>query len=349
MRISSLRTRGVQFRKFGIANHLQIDERLYVIGNGQHPKTALRLGARRLFAALFLGVIVLAAILSFTTTAQPAKKLRVVTTIFPIYCFASGVIGSEGDVQNLLPPNVGPHDYQLSPSDLRKIKDADVIILNGLALDNWVTKAIDPARKQMVIVLSDLLKKDQLIVSSTDLDIDGKHAHGHEHQHGPANPHIWLNPQLAIQCVSNITAAVSAMNPAYAKNAEAYIARLKQLDADLETQLASVRDKTFITQHDAFPYFVARYKLKQVGILEPTPDVSPSPRFLADLLKVIREKKVQVIFNDPRSSPRLAKQVARDAKIRTAELDPLESGKLDPAGYESGMRRNAATLVRELK
>jgi zinc/manganese transport system substrate-binding protein len=198
-------------------------------------------------------------------------------------------------------------------------------------------------------VVGDLLEKDQLISNSTDLDIDGKHAHGHDHQHGPANPHIWLNPQLAIQCVSTIVTAIGGTNPAYAKNAQDYIARLKQLDTELETQLAPVREKAFITQHDAFPYFVARYKLKQVGILEPTPDVSPSPRFLADLLKVIREKKVQVIFNDPRSSPRLAKQVARDAKIRTVELDTLESGKLDPAGYETGMRRNAATLVRELK
>ncbi|HUS37264.1 MAG TPA: metal ABC transporter substrate-binding protein [Verrucomicrobiae bacterium] len=302
----------------------------------------------RFFLALLFSVALLTIFLH--SSAQPSpKKLRVVTTIFPIYCFASGVIGSEGDVQNLLPPNVGPHDYQLSPSDLRKLKEADVIILNGLALDNWVAKAIDPNKKQKVIVLGDLLKKDQLIVSSTDLDIDGKHAHGHEHQHGPANPHIWLNPQLAAQCVSNIVTAIGGMNPAYAKNGETYVARLTQLDMDLETQLAPVREKAFITQHDAFPYFVARFKLKQVGILEPTPDVSPSPRFLADLLKVIREKKVQVIFNDPRSSPRLAKQVARDAKIRTAELDTLESGKLDPTGYETGMRRDAAILVRELK
>jgi zinc transport system substrate-binding protein len=314
-----------------------------VATNRQRP------GVRRSFAALLFSALVCALLLSPSTAQPAAKKLRVVTTIFPIYCFASAVIGSEGEVQNLLPPNVGPHDYQLSPSDLRKIKEADVIILNGLALDNWVAKAIDPNKKQKVIVLGDLLKKDQLIVSSTDLDIEGKHEHGHEHQHGPANPHIWLNPQLAIQWVSNIAGVVGPMNSAYQTNASNYVARLKQLDSDLETQLAPVRDKAFITQHDAFPYFVARYKLKQVGILEPTPDVSPSPRFLADLLKVIRDKKVQVIFNDPRSSPRLAKQVARDAKIRTAELDTLESGKLDPAGYETGMRRNAATLVRELK
>lgn len=303
----------------------------------------------KVIALLFLGLISGATLVSPHAQQSTSKKLRVVTTIFPIYCFASGVVGANGEVQNLLPPNVGPHDYQLSPSDLRKIKEADVIILNGLGLDGWVTRAIDKNRKQQVIVLGDLLKKDDLIIASTDLDLDGKHAHGHDHHHGPANPHIWLNPQLAIQCVSNILNAIGGANPVYAQNAQTYIARLKQLDGDLETQLAPVREKPFITQHDAFPYFVARYKLKQVGILEPTPDVSPSPRFLADLLKVIREKKVQVIFNDPRSSPRLAKQVARDAKIRTAELDTMESGKLDPTGYETGMRRNAATLLRELK
>jgi ABC-type Zn uptake system ZnuABC Zn-binding protein ZnuA len=77
--------------------------------------------------------------------------------------------------------------------------------------------------------------------------------------------------------------------------------------------------------------------------------VPPSPRYLSDLLKVIREKNVPVIFVDPRESQRLAKQVAHDAKIRTAELDTLESGKLDAQGYEEGMRRNAETLARELK
>ena len=66
-------------------------------------------------------------------------------------------------------------------------------------------------------------------------------------------------------------------------------------------------------------------------------------------MKVIREKNVPVIFNDPRSSPRLAKQIAKDAKIRAVELDTLETGKLDPQGYEQGMRRNAQTLARELK
>jgi zinc transport system substrate-binding protein len=303
-------------------------------------------------AAVLTALLALQTFAIATTAAEPTtttpKKLRVVTTIFPIFCFASGVIGSEGEVQNLLPANVGPHDYQLSPSDIRKIKDADLVIINGLGLDNWVLKAVD-TNKTRLLTLGALLTKTNLIDIPADLDIEGKHHHGHEHQHGPANPHIWLDPQLAIRCVNIISNAIAARNPAYKTNAAAYVTLLTQLDSEIAAQLQPVRAKPFITQHDAFPYFVRRYQLKQVGILEPTPDVSPSPRFLADLLKVIRDKNVRVIFNDPRSSPRLVKQVAADAKIRMAELDTLESGKLDPQGYEKGMRRNAATLVRELK
>jgi len=306
-----------------------------------------RLGAAFTFCALVAQLLLTSPLPA--KAAPTAKKLHVVTTIFPIYCFASGVIGSEGEVQNLLPANVEPHDYQLSPSDIRKIKEADVVIMNGLGLDNWVTKALEPNKNRRLIILGDLVRKDDLIVARPDLDIEGKHKHGHEHEHGPANPHIWLDPQLAIQCVNAISNAVAAANPAYRKNAEAYGARLKQLDSEMAAKLGPAREKPFATQHDAFPYLVRRYQLKQVGIIEPTPDVPPSPRFLSDLLKVIREKNVQVIFNDPRSSPRLAKQIAKDAKIHTAELDTLEAGKIDPNGYEQGMRRNAQILTTELK
>ena len=300
-------------------------------------------GVRRFFAAL-----VLALACSLAAADQKPKPIRVVTTILPLYCFASGIIGSSGEVQNLLPPNVGPHDYQLSPSDLRKIREADVIIMNGLGLDNWITKAFDPSRKQRVIELGALLNKTNFLTSTTDLEMEGQHKHGHDHQHGPANPHIWLDPQLAIQCVNAISNSIIALNPAFAKSAQIYVSRLQDLDREIAQTLAPVTNKPFISQHDAFPYFIRRYGLKQVGVVELTPDVPPSPRYLGDLLKVIRDKKVHVIFYEPPASPRLVKQIARDAKIGMAELNTLESGKLDPKAYEEGMRANAMTLRKEL-
>jgi zinc/manganese transport system substrate-binding protein len=300
------------------------------------------LGVRRFFAALALA-------LACSSTAAEKKPVRVVTTILPLYCFASGVVGSNGEVQNLLPPNVGPHDYQLSPSDLRKLREADVIIMNGLGLDNWIKKAFDGSRNWRIIELGALLNKTNLIETATDLDMAGDHKHGHDHHHGPANPHIWLDPVLAVECVNIISNALAGMNPAFAKNAENYVVRLRELDKEIAGTLANVTNKPFVSQHDAFPYFIQRYGLKQVGVVELTPDVPPSPRYLGDLLKVIREKKVGVIFYEPPASPRLVKQIARDAKIRTAELNTLESGRFNPKAYEEGMRANAATLRRELE
>jgi len=300
------------------------------------------------------GVLLSIVFLIFSITAEAAegKKLRVVTTILPEYCFVSGVVGDLGDVQNLLPPNIGPHDYQLTPSDYRKIRDADLIVFNGAGLDNWISKAFKGAENSRTLELGAALKTD-LIPSAPDVEIEGDHKHAHEHQHGADNPHFWQDPLLAIRCVTNILATVQKIDPAhaadYAKNADAYIARLKQLDAEVAAKVAPVREKPFVTQHDAFPYLVRRYQLHPVGVLEVTPDVPPSPRYLADLAKVIREKQVRVIFADPQSSKRLVNQVAADAKIRVANLGTLESGKISPDAYEKGMRENAETLARELK
>lgn len=303
-------------------------------------------------ARAFWGLFAL--LLSTSLDGAEPKRLRVVTTIFPVYCFTANVLGLDGDVQNLLPPNVGPHDYQLSPSDLRKLRDSDLVVFNGAGLDNWITKAVSSAGNKHTLELARALKSD-IIESSPHLELgdDQHHDHGHNHQHGPGNPHFWLDPQLAIRCVTNILASVQKLDPSraadYAKNAEAYIARLKALDAEIEKKLSGAKDKPLITQHDAFPYFIRRYGLKLVGVIEATPDVAPSPRYLRDLLKVIREKNVQALFIDPQASPRLARQIAKDAKIRTAELQTLESGPPDPKGYEQGMLRNAETLARELR
>ena len=236
-------------------------------------------------------LLLMAPMLLFGAAAAEAKRLHVVTTIFPVYCFASGVLGSNGDVQNLLAPNIEPHDYQLSPGDLRKLKDADLVIFNGVGLDTWVNKALSAAEKTRALDLGKSLAAD-LLEASPDLDLAGTHKHGHGHQHGASNPHYWLDPQLAIRCVTNILAHVQQLDPAhaadYTKNAQAYIASLQKLDRDIAEKLAPVKDQPFITQHDAFPYFVRRYQLRLAGVLEATPEAPPSPRYLADLMKVIR-------------------------------------------------------------
>jgi len=114
-------------------------------------------------------------------------------------------------------------------------------------------------------------------------------------------------------------------------------------------QLAPVKDIPFVTYHNAFRYFVRRYGLNLVGVVEQRPEVSPSGHELKALHTTIRAKKAKALFTEPSGSSRLARQIAKDAGIRLEVLDPLETGELKPDAYVQGMRRNAAALLKGLQ
>ena len=291
-----------------------------------------------------------------------ATRLRVLTSIPPLYCWTVNVAGSLATVENLLPADVSPHDYQFRPRDLKRIGAADVIVLNGLGLEDWFARAIranSKDTKKKVVHIADGLPEGLLVRHLPTIEVDaGKgtaqaHDHDHEHADGQPNPHLWLDPQMARHGVSNILHALQAADPAnaagYATNATAYLAKLDVLDAEIRAATATIRGRPVVTFHDAFPYFCRRYGLDLVGVIEEVPGTDPSPRYLAALLKVVRAKGVKVIFTEPSSNPRLARRLADDLGIAVAELDVLETGALTPTSYEDGMRRNLAVLRQSLK
>jgi zinc/manganese transport system substrate-binding protein len=288
------------------------------------------------------------------TLMAASGKLRVLTTIQPLYCWAQNVAGDAATVENLLPADVGPHDFQLRPKDRERIQAADVLFLNGLGLEDWLEKVIAstdrPAR--IVVRAADGLARTNLIFDLPQVQLGAGATHGHDHGAG-ANPHIWLDPQLAKHAVSNLVTALSqadARNAAqYAANGRRYCERLDQLDADLQSGLSRVLRREIITFHDAFPYFCNRYGLKLVGVIEEVPGASPSPRYLAALSKAIRDRGVKVVFTEPQFNPRLAQQLARDLGLSVAQLDVLETGALSASAYEDGMRRNLKALTSALR
>jgi zinc transport system substrate-binding protein len=284
-----------------------------------------------------------------TSACSAAERMpRIVTTFLPAYCFAANVAGKAAQVENLLSGSVSLHDYQLSAGDIRKLAAADLIVVNGLGMETFLDKAIaaaGPETAAKIVRLSDGL-------SAQLIEEDRPHHHdepGHHHTH---NPHIWLDPRLASHCVTNLLAALVARDAGraedYKRNAAAYLEKLAALDAEIEKSVASIRNVPFITYHNAFPYFVRRYRLKLAGVVEQVPEVSPSPKDLSRLLATIRTQKVKALFSEPGPATRTARQIARDSGIILSELDPLEVGQFDPKSYEHGMRRNLETLVRTL-
>src|SRR4029079_2667109 len=139
----------------------------------------------------YLGVLIWGLLLDVAHGAE--KPLRILTTFLPAYCFASNVAGDLAQVENLLPGRVSLHDYQLTPGDIRKLSAADVIVVNGLGMETFLDSAIanagpDTARK--IVHLSAGLEGELIPEGAA------------------ANPHIWLDPKLAMRGVSNVVEAL---------------------------------------------------------------------------------------------------------------------------------------------
>ncbi len=307
------------------------------------------------FCATFALLLLLT--VNLLAAAPAPKKLRVVTSFLPAYCHAVNIGAGVAQVENLLSGAVTPHDFQLAPKDIKRIEQADLLVVNGLQLEEWLMKITkrraDPKRPQ-IVACSDGLD-DQLIVSNGHAhhhsDATSTHAH-HSGADSHFNPHIWLDPSLAMRTVTNLTRAFIELDPSntasYKANSEAYLARLRVLDTELQQLLAPVRNRPFVTLHDAFPYFARRYQLGPIHVLEEVPEVSPSPRYLSELLKKVRQQKVEVIFTEPGNTPRLARQLAQDLRIQLAEVETLETGAVTATAYEDGLRRIAKGIRSKL-
>ncbi|MFM7215607.1 MAG: metal ABC transporter substrate-binding protein [Verrucomicrobiota bacterium] len=305
-----------------------------------------------------------------TAQSTSANRLQVVTSIAPLYCWAVNVAGDRADVASLLPPNVGPHDFQFRPRDIRRVERANLVFLNGLGLESWFSRVFQNRKIPVRIVEAAAgLSTNQMIHGVPELEIGGrKEDHDHDHDHdghghgdghgsgaraGAPNPHLWLDPLLACHAVSNLVTALGELDRAnadyFAERGRAYVARLRALDEELRRGIGALKSRDIVTFHDAFPYFCRRYDLHLVGVIEEVPGTSPSPRYLSELSAAIRRDKVSALFVEPQFDVKLARQLAKDLSIGVATLDTLETGRLTPEAYEEGMRANLRALQGALR
>jgi zinc transport system substrate-binding protein len=283
----------------------------------------------------------------FSVASVLGAKLEVLTTFAPIHCFTLNVAGNAAHVTVLLPPNAGPHDYSFAPSDIRKISEADLIIANGVNLENWLDKGIKSAGKAGLGVV-DTSKGINLITDLQMQKLAGVKAEKDPDAGGP-NPHIWLSPLNAIVQVGNIRDAMAAKDPAkaevYRANAAVYIDRLKKLDALIRSRISDFPEKNLITFHDTFPYFARDYGFTVAATFEEFPGKSPTPRAIEQLREIIAKGKVKALFSEPQFSPKALQILGQEFKIAVVQLDPMETGDGEADFYERVTQKNLDALV----
>ena len=293
---------------------------------------------RPLFAVLLISAIAII-VGSLTTVAQNPRSTKVVATFLPMYLFTKAVSGSSREVEILVPPNVTAHEYQASPSDARKLAQAEILVKNGLGMETFlsglVANAGSPQLKQ--------IDASQGIEPLTEDD----HDHDHSHSHAEGNPHVWLDPILAQKQVANIREGLIAVDPkntqTYQANADAYIKQLQELDQEFKSRLGSVKNCKFIALHDAYPYLARRYGIQQMAVVE-LPEDSISPRDIQRVISAVKEYQVQALLSEPGANDSRLQQISNDVGLPIKTLDPIETGSLDPQYYFTAMRKNLNTL-----
>ena len=280
--------------------------------------------------------------------APKAEKLNIVTSFLPVQSHTLAIAGDHANVKQLLAKDTGPHDFQLTPADVKKLSDADLLIINGAGIEEWLGELIKKSGNKNLVVV-DTSNGIKLVESPEEIEIGHSHSHAHDHDHGDgANPHIWLDPVIAKKQAANIVAALQKADPAnasaYARNGKAYEAKLSALDSNCRSTLAPLPNKNLVTFHDAFPYLAARYQLNYVGAISEFPEKDPTPKQLAALIYKIRSLKVGVLFAENGYAPGLLKKIASETGAKVSELDTLEVGQGTPTAYLDRMGANLESL-----
>jgi ABC-type Zn uptake system ZnuABC Zn-binding protein ZnuA len=302
-----------------------------------------------LAAALLVPAAILGAGCGAAESGASSGALNVVTTTSFLADIAQNVAGERFRVRTLIPLDTDPHTFEPTPSDLRTVAGAGLLIVNGGGLEGALLKTLENVAGDTTIV-------DASAGLTTRTPQPGEP----KLEEGGTDPHFWLDPTLVKTYAANIAAAFSAADPAgtatYQANAAAYDERLDKLDAWIKRQIAQIpeADRKLVMNHASHGYYADRYGLQVVGTVLPsvTTGETPTARQLADLTMAIRASGARAIFVEIDENPELARQIAAEAgvKVVTGLLDHSLTKADGPAPtYIDMMKYDTRRIVEALR
>ncbi len=240
----------------------------------------------------------------------PAGALRVVTTVSPITSLVENVGGPRVRLEGIVPEGVNSHTFEPAPSVARVMSEADLIVLNGLFLEE---PSLEMAKANMkpgavILALGDkAITRDEWVFDFSFPESDGH-----------PNPHLWTSPGLALKYAELIRDELSALD---ADNADYYASnyeKLKERIEDLDRRIAEVvetippENRKLLTYHDSFPFFASRYGLEVIGAVQPSDFTEPSAREVANLIDQTRATGVPAIFGSEVFPSPVMEQIAKE-------------------------------------
>jgi len=229
------------------------------------------------------------------------QVLKIVTTFLPLYAHTANLIDGNDVLTNLVPSGTSVHTWQPRPSDVLEMEEADIIITNGLWLEEFLDAYLDDLENSWVKIVDSSVWVEIMEFENKeeheDHDEEEHEDHDEEehedHDHEWPDPHIRLDPNNAIIQVWNIREALVELDPSqqdeYTEASTEYISSLNDLDNRLKQEFADNQLMPFIVFHDAYEYFLRAFDLNQyqVGFVLESHGDAPSQREIAELIEVI--------------------------------------------------------------
>lgn len=289
-----------------------------------------------------LGLVLMLCLFAAQNTLAD-ERLKVVTTFTVIADMAANVAGDAADVTALTKPGAEIHYYQPTPGDIRRARDADLILWNGLNLEQWFEKFLFNMGDIPSAVLSDGIEPIGIA--------DGPYA-------DKPNPHAWMSPDVALVYVENIRIALSEADPAnarvYAANAAAYADKIRALADPIRASIAEISEdrRWLATSEGAFSYLTRDFGLQELYIWPINADQIGTPQQVRKVIDTIREYGIPAIFSESTVPADAAKQIARETGAKYGGVLYVDSLS-DPDGpvptYLDLMRVTTETIAAGLK
>lgn len=272
---------------------------------------------------------------------EDGQELTVVTSFYPMYIAADNIIDDAAGVhlENLSEPQTGClHDFQLTPEDMKLLSTADVFIINGGGIENFMQE-VAAAYPDLTVIEA---------CKNTPLLEDGEDGHEEEHDHGDVNAHAWMSVAAYETQVQTIADGLAEADPAradaYQNGADAYLDKLDALKQEQEALKPYMQGQSVLLFHEAYAYVAQDYGMSVSYLLDLDEERQVSAGEVSDVLSAIQNDQVSYIFAEELYGKRMGDTVQKEADVTVLYLDPLNRGDYDRDSYINGMKQNMQIL-----
>ncbi|MBR7001110.1 MAG: zinc ABC transporter substrate-binding protein [Neisseriaceae bacterium] len=296
-----------------------------------------------------------------SVSAVFAEPVKVMTSFSILGDITRQIGGDKVEVAEIVKANQDMHIYRITPQDAKRLKNSQLILLNGKGFEsNEFVKAAKAANVPVVLA-SDKIQS----IQHDDDDDEHHHEHEHEHEHkhedkhahhhhGGDDPHVWQDPVLMKQYTQNIADALIQIDPAnkdyYSGNLKKYQQKLDDLDALAKKSFAAipVEKRKVLTSHDSFAYFGARYQIKFLAPQGVSEESEPSAKQMAEIIRTVKRENIRAVFVENISNPKLLNRLTKETGVSVT--GKLYSDALPENGsYVDMMKHNIETLSGAMK